>query len=202
MLEEIVVALPATRDRIPVCTHVRSTLISSSILALKRHGVFARYESHLPPERRDAILYAVAGQWLPIADGIAHYTACDAMELPTEEMIALGASVASIAERTMFSFVLRLATESGVTPWTMLAKSPAHWGRSYKGSAVALHKLGPKEARVEVVAQPLAAIGYWRSALQGIGTAAVQAFSTRAFVRELPRRNTTPFDVSYRISWA
>ncbi len=185
----------------PACTHVRSTLIGSSILALKRHGYFETYERHLPLERREVILYGVAGLWLPIDVGIAHYTACGAMNLPTDEIVALGASVAGLAQKTMFSFVRRVATEAGLTPWTAISKAQVFWERSYRGSAVAAFKLGPKECRLDTVGNPLAASPYWRASFRGIVTALIEAFSQRVFVRELPWSEGEPWSASYRMSW-
>ena len=200
--EEVFVDFPVHRDQVPPCTHVRSTLIGSSILALRKHGLFDRYAANLPPEHRNEILYAVAGYWLPIGLGCVHYAACEALALSPADAVAIGASVAAIAQKTMFSFVLRLAVDGGVTPWTMLANGAAHWGRSYRGSGVAAYTLGPKDCRVEAVGNPLAAIPYWRSALRGILTALTQAFSTRAYVHELARSEGEPLAVSYRLSWA
>jgi hypothetical protein len=199
--EEVFMGLGVPRERVPVCTEIRSTLIGSSILALKRHQLFDRYLANLPRQHHDAILYAVAGQWLPIELGMVHYDACAAMGLPTDEIVAIGASVASLAQKAMFSFVLRMATESGVTPWSMIAKGQAYWARSYRGSNVAAYKLGPKECRVETVANPLAQNPYWRSSFRGIVTALTQAFCTRAFVHERPWRREDPFVAHYRISW-
>jgi len=201
MLEEPFLPFAVPRARVPVCTHIRSTLIGSSILALKRHEVLGRYLRHLAPEHHDTILYGVAGQWLPIEVGLVHYAACAQMNLPTQEIVALGASVAALAQKAMFSFVLRVATESGVTPWSAISKGQVFWDRSYRGSAIAAFKLGPKECRVETVANPLAENPYWRSSLRGILTALIQAFSRRAFIRELAWDARERYVAGYRMSW-
>ena len=201
MPEEVFLGFPVPRAEVPVCTEIRSTLLGSSLLALRRHGLYERYLQHLPAEHHEAILYGAAGRWVPIEIGRAHYAACLAMGLSHEEMLAIGRDVAALAQKAMFSFVLRVATESGLTPWTMIAKGQAYWDRSYRGSSVAAFKIGPKECRVEVVANPLAANFYWRSSLQGILTALTQAFCQRAFVRELRWDERDPFAVKYRLSW-
>ncbi len=201
MPEEVFLGFPVPRAKVPVCTGIRSTLVGSSILALKKHGLYERYLQHLPLEHHDKILYGVVGQWLPIEVGQIHYAACLGMGLSHEEVLGIGRDVAAMAQKTMFSFVLRVATESGVTPWAMIAKGQAYWDRSYRGSSVAAFKIGPKECRVEIVANPLASNFYWRSSLQGILTALTQAFCRRAFVRELRWNPNEPFAVTYRLSW-
>lgn len=138
---------------------------------------------------------------MPIELGIAHYTACDTLDLDEKGMLAMGSQVTAVAQKAMFSFVLRLATQSGVTPWTMLGNGEACSSRSYQGSAIEVLELGPKEAKIVIVAQPLAAIRYWRGSLAGIFSALAEAFSHRAFVRELPYSSRTPHEVSYRLSW-
>lgn len=90
MTEAVVLDFPLPRARVPVCTAVRSTLLGASVLTLRRLGLFDRYIEHLPARHHPPILYGVAGQWLPIALGAAHYTACAAMGLAPEEVAAVG----------------------------------------------------------------------------------------------------------------
>ena len=89
MKEEPFVDFPGGRAAVAPLTHLRSTLLGASILALKHHGLYERYLAQLPDARRDEILLAVAGQWLPIELGEIHYNACDAMGLPEDEIVAI-----------------------------------------------------------------------------------------------------------------
>ena len=201
MKEEPFVDFPGGRAAVAPLTHVRSTLLGASILALKHHGHYETYLSKLPAERHDDILLAVAGQWLPVELGEIHYNACDAMGLPEDEIIAIGRSVSNLANGQTFSVTVRLARQEAVTPWLGLAKGPVQWARSYRGSAMGVFKLGPKDARIDVLRSSLAGIAYWRSSCLGIITVVTEAFCTKAEVRMVPWRGSDPYSVSYRLSW-
>ena len=83
----------------------------------------------------------------------------------------------------------------------ILAKSRDFWTRAYKGSDVAVMKLGPKECRFEIVGNVLAEGRYWRASLGGIMTAMAGAFCRRVFVRELAWNAAEPGSARYRMSW-
>ena len=202
MGEEPFVDFPVPRALVPVCTEVRSTVLATSILAIKKHGHFERYEPLLPADRRDEILYAIPGQWLPVELGLVHYRACEAMGLSWDEIVAIGHSVAELGTKAVFSFFLKRAPDAGANPWVALGAAPTHWTRSYQGSAAAVFKLGPREARMEVVNNPLASIPYFRASLQGITHATAASFASHVSVRELTWQPEVPFRASYRVSWA
>ncbi len=61
--EEMIVPLPNTFARAPVTTHIRSTLLVSSLGAITRHGFRDAYVKLVPPERLTTIETAVAGMW-------------------------------------------------------------------------------------------------------------------------------------------
>ena len=201
MKEEPFVDFPGGRAAVAPLTHLRSTLLGASILALKHRGHYETYLTHLPEARRDEILLAVAGQWLPIELGELHYNACDAMGLPEDEIIEIGKSVSNLANGTTFSITMRLAQQGAVTPWLALGKGPTAWARSYRGSGFGVFKLGPKDARVDVLRSSLAGIGYWRTSCLGIFTVLTESFCTKADVRMVPWRASDPYSVSYRLSW-
>ncbi|MBC7172870.1 MAG: hypothetical protein H5U40_10600, partial [Polyangiaceae bacterium] len=46
---------------------------------LRHRGLEDDYLARLPTATRDAIVHAVASDWLPIEHGVAHYVALDAM---------------------------------------------------------------------------------------------------------------------------
>src|SRR4051812_48379355 len=81
--EEILVAFPeGSREAVRPTERFRSTWLASSLRSLRERGLIDAYVQHLPREHHEAILSSVAGTWLPIATGMAHYRACDALSLP------------------------------------------------------------------------------------------------------------------------
>jgi hypothetical protein len=94
---------------------------------------------------------------------------------------------------------ISVARGSGVTPWTLLSAAHRYWSRFYDGSALALFKLGPKEARLAAQSMSLARYEYWRLSLRGIITEVCSPFCRTLFVKELPA--PAPDAVQYRLSW-
>jgi hypothetical protein len=117
----------------------------------------------------------------------AHYLACDSLGLTTADLLEIGMAATRRANATTLQFAVRLAQGAGVNPWTILAQTPKMWDRTCKGGAVAVAKLGPKEARVEVVGYPLAGIPYNRVTFRGIVLAIVELFCQKAYIKEIPR---------------
>jgi len=127
-------------------------------------NLFNAYLRHLPEEYHDRVKSSVAGVWFPIDVAMAHYEACDLLGLSTAEQLEIGRTVTQFAHRTSYSLALRLATEVGVTPWACFAMQHRLWQQVWVGGAVATFKLGPKEARVEIVGWPCSRITYCRTA--------------------------------------
>jgi hypothetical protein len=200
-MRDMLVELPTPRAQLPACTSVRSTLLGSSILALKERGHFERWKSLIDPDARDPILFTPAGVWMPVAVAQAHYDACDRLHLPQDEIIGMGNAVARLTQQTVLSLALRLATQTGTTPWMALAYSPRLWSRLYQGSGVEIAKVGPKDAEFLTIGNPLGKFAYWRTGLRGILMSVVSPFATKVYVREMRPPDAGDHPVPYRISW-
>jgi hypothetical protein len=199
--EEIIVPFPAPADSLGLATEVRSTLIASSIESLRRRGAYDRYAKLLAAPHRDTILMSVAGQWLPMSAGIAHYRACEALGFSVDEQFAIGAEVSHKIHDTFLGVVVKMAKNAGVTPWTLLPKGNQLYGRLLNGGGgTQVTKLGPKECRAELAGLPLLEVPYFRNAIRGIYQAAIALFCARVYVNELPRR-ATPTSIAMRVAW-
>src|SRR5437870_4214684 len=96
--EEVFLPFPADRSAVRPATHFRSTWLASSMRTLREHGLLERYLAVLPRELHAEVLQPIVGVWLPITLAIAHYTACDALDLTPSELIAVGNEAARRAE--------------------------------------------------------------------------------------------------------
>jgi hypothetical protein len=188
-----------SRDRIPVATRVRSTIIMSSRLMVREFGFFERYEAELSPADR-LTLDALVVDWVPVAILRAHYSALDRLGLPVETQLRLGQGLSNRMHKPVFDVALRLAGALGVTPWTLAEQAVKMYGRAYDGGALLVQQLGPKEARFEVLGFPCADLDYCKNAWRGIVLGATEMFSTRAYVHEL-RAQGGPNRLAYRVSW-
>jgi hypothetical protein len=190
--------------RLPVrpCTRVKSTVVVSSMQALREAGHGERYEARMPAAVRDKLFSGGAPSWFPIELVWTHYAACNSLGLSNEEVLAMGARVAPV-QASGVNVILRAARAGGVTPWTVLDNAPRYWQRMYDGAQVDVYRDGPKDARLVLSGQPLARLAYWRLGFEGVLLFLTQALSTRAYVRhELAREGSDGLpSVTYSLAW-
>jgi hypothetical protein len=131
---------------------------------------------------------------------MAHYATCDALGLATSEQMAIGQEVNERVQGSLLGLIVRTAKGAGVGPWPALANCQRYYGRLFNSGTVRLVKLGPKEARVDLVGCPLLAYAHFRNGLRGVTSAGMEFFCERAYVHELPKL-TTSTSLTMRLSW-
>jgi hypothetical protein len=181
-------------------TRVRSTIVLASRDSLLREGGFSRYEEALDGEAHRLLAEAIAGEWLPIGLAAAHYRACDALGLGASTVVAMGRATNDKIKGTLYGTFIRLFREAGGDPWNVLPHWQRFWTRAYDGGALRVTKLGPKDARVDVLSCSLCASPYFRFALRGLAIGFIEVFCNKAYASEISanRRDS----VSYRFQWA
>jgi hypothetical protein len=198
MREEVVV--PFAAGAAHEVSAVRGTLIASSILSLRAHGYYERYVDRLPDEHRDRVLTAIAAEWLGVDVAMAHYEACEALDLAAHVQRTIGEEVGDRAQKTFFGFLIRSAHTAGVTPWTAFGYVHRARERMYQGGDASVVKVGPKEARVTCVGLPFLRIPYFRHGFIGAQAAGLRLFTSKVYVREIVELGTETTLVT-AISW-
>ena len=199
--QEIIVPLSSSRERLEPVSQIRSTVLTTSLKAIRERGHGDRYLALLPERHHETVRACFAGAWLPIEIGLAHYEACDALGLSLQEEFAIGKEVGLKIQGTFLGTMVKMAKAAGVTPWLCLSKYQRLYDRLFVGGGVIVTRLGPKEARIEGLKLPLARIPYFREAFRGLNEASVELFCTKAYVEEI-KTLRTPVSLGYRISWA
>jgi hypothetical protein len=115
--------------------------------------------------------------------------------------LSIGREVHTYAQASVFNLVKKLATGAGVTPWTPFGQFRRLWERIWIGGGIGVFKLGPKEARVEIVSWPCSSSPYVRGAMRGVIGGMLELFCLKAYVTELPKY-CTPTSLGYRCAWA
>jgi hypothetical protein len=177
------VIAPFPRDITPA-RHMRSTILVASVDNVRHLGYFDAYLPHLPEQHRPAVLESVAAMWTPIDAAQAHYAALDALALPSSVQIAMG----------------RRAMDRGATPWTILPHVQRFWHRGYDGGGLAVAKLGPKEARIDVAEFSLCTTEFYRHALMGWVASLTELFCSKAYVHAKGSPHG-PHSFSVRVQW-
>jgi hypothetical protein len=172
----------------------------SSRRALREAGILDAYLVHLRPEHQAALEAPSPAEWLPVELAIAHYEACDKLDLPTTQLVEIGARAVRFGHAKVADVVAKLATGAGATPWTILGQAQRFWDRTWVGGAVGITRLGPKEAQVEVVGWPCAGYHYVRVACRGVLSGMAEILCDKAYAREIEAL-CTPLSLGYRIGW-
>jgi len=194
---EVVLAFPTRTN--PV-RHVRSTLLMATMASLKSEGHFEAYSKAIAPAHRDALLNAVAGTWIPLDPAMAHYLACDALDLSADVEAKLGGATFERVRGTLLGTMLQMTKGVGVTPWTLLAQLQRFWDRAYDGAGIQILRLGPKDAHVDIVQCPFADTHYHRNALRGLSRAVLRLFCREAYVQER-KAHRAPGTCAFRAQW-
>jgi hypothetical protein len=186
----------------PTVTHVRGTLIASSLQTLKELGHFDRYREQVAREHYEAIAYAIAMSWLPVELAMAHYRACDALALSDVELARIGNSVSKRYADSFFGTMLRTSRKAGIEgPWLALRSQGRIWDRVYQGGEISIYRTGPKDAYSEQRGLPLAEIPYFRHAYLAWFSALGELLVRKLHLRLVRPREPHPHTIAFAGSW-
>ncbi len=120
--------------RIAVDRPCRSTLVQSSLnTPASARSLRALTWRCSTPTHRDTILSSLAPEWLPIDVAMAHYAACDALQMSALELHEIGEEVGNRIQGTFLGTIVRRARAVGLTPWITLAQIERLWDRLFEG---------------------------------------------------------------------
>jgi hypothetical protein len=194
----VLVPTPASPER---ATAVRGTVLMASQEALKKGGYFDRYARNLDEAHRTKLLHElVPNTWIDIDQAMSHYRACEALGLDAAVIHEMGAAVGDRINSVFIKSLIHLASGT-VQPWFAWQLAPRVWARAWKGSAVGVRKLGPSEARVDVVGFPCASIPYVRVSLAAFFAKNTQLFCKSAVARQARPSANPAESASYTVSW-
>jgi hypothetical protein len=195
-----VVALrPESPPTLRPVTRTRSTVLLASRTSLVESGHGPRYDAALDLAARRALAEVVPGAWIPLDVARAHYRACDALDLSPNAIAVIGRSTNDKIKGTLSGTFVHVFQEAGGNPWSVLPHWQRFWDRGYDGGVLRVTKLGPKDARVDVVGCSLCDSHYFRHALRGLSNGFIELFCKRAYATEI---GSSLDGVSYRYQWA
>jgi hypothetical protein len=183
-----------------LCDAMRGTNFIVGRRWLGDHGLEQMYLDALAPPVREHVLGAVASEWVPMDIVLAHYVSLDALPLSHEQRIELGASVSRTINGVVLATIARLAGTMGLSPFVPLARAAKLFARNYRGGAVAVYKVGPNEARFEVLGAPMAISSCHRENVEGALFDGARPFAAHLRVTEIASRRTS-LSYAYRLRW-
>ena len=184
----------------PTLLEVRGSLIVSSLQTLRELALFPRYIAHLPAAQHERVLYALASSWLPCEVALAHYGACDAMELSEKELQAMGEHVAQRILGTFLATVLKGTRVIGANmrPLAAFQHYPRLWDRLLRGGGCTVCQTGPKDATIESRGVPMFGYRYFRFAYMHLIRGAGLLFGDTIYTRAL---RTSQTSMKIGVSW-
>jgi hypothetical protein len=182
---------------VPPVTHMRTTVVSTSLLSLRDQGLAEKHRALLSPEMRATLDSLELGSWIPIDVAVRHFEACDRLGLTQADIENVSRRTFARLRGTTLSTIVTLAKVIGVTPWLPISQTDRIFRRVHLGGGVGAWKIGPKEALIEIHGDPLLEIPYYAHANRVTYNFILELFSKVTIVRRLKR----PDCVGYRISW-
>jgi hypothetical protein len=177
--------LPPEREIAPV-THVRGTLLAASREQVRAAGRFADYERLLTPAARAELDTTLANAWFSIDLAHVHYTAVDRLGLAEPEAVRMTEEVSRRLSGPFMQTMSSTLRTTGLTPWDIVPFYDKVWRRLFVGGALAVAKVGPKDARMVIAGHPLIKYRYHRIGIATHLVIGVQFLvAKRAYVREL-----------------
>ena len=186
---------------ITAVTHLRSTLLQSSLHALRERGHFDAWAAAIDPIHRANILEAVGPAWLPLEVGIAHYQACDALALPQQELLQIGQAVGSRVRATFLNTVTKTMNQTGVSLWTFVPQFGRLWGRLFMGGSAMIAKAGPKDVQLDLRGLSLTRFAYFRHAFSGLVRAALLVLGARTAYINVVRFQQSTHEFVLQAAW-
>lgn len=179
---------------------VRSTLLCFGLQELRARGRIEDYRRALPAWAQEPIFQAVAGVWLPCDLVMAHFAACESLDLSAQEAFDIGGASGRKLAASSLGALARMATHVGASPATILAVYHRLWSRVFDGSAVDIAEVGPKEVTIAYRDLPIARFSYCRNGLRGANDSAFRLVAKTLYLRALPGSTDDAF--ALRLSWA
>lgn len=197
---DVVVPLTLPPASVALATAIRSTTLISSLGSIEQAGKLDAYWRGLPEQYAETLKHLVTGVWVPIEVGLAHYHTVDKLGFSSADAKANGRRVAESVQNSHFATMVR-ALGNTVSLWTILPKFPNFMARLIQGGACGIFRLGPKDARIELHAIPIARFPYVRSGWAGMFEGTFELVARKVYVTSLPQRTDLPNSAIFQMSW-
>jgi hypothetical protein len=176
----------AANRRMNQATHIRGVFLATSVRALRDHGLFDAYAARVSAQQVEEVRSVAISAWVSMEVALRHYAACDTLDVSDGELISMGAEVIVRGQGSFLRVLARVAESAGATPSTLLEQAPRIYGHIFLGGTIAVHKVGPREMRIDLADWPLARFRYCRQGVRGGAEAVAQMLCHKAHTRVLP----------------
>jgi hypothetical protein len=182
-------------------TALKNLIIQSSLTQLKANGHYERYVSLIAPEVLEELLARMGPGWIPVELAMAHYQACEDLNLNGDETAAVGTSVGDRLQSATLVSRAKKVREDDFDVWGSYTQMYRMWARLYQGGSVQVVKLGPNAQLIEQRGFPMNRFRYFRQAQLAAFVAAYEALGVELSLIKVERYSPARDDVVFRVVW-
>jgi hypothetical protein len=196
------IIIPHTPESGPV-TAVKNVLLQTSLTQLQDNGYYDRYAKLVDQKVLQELASSLGPGWIPIAIADAHYAACEALNLTTEEISRMGTRVGGRVQETALVSAAKGRPGPDFDLWTDAIR-PMHrmWPRIYQGGSVQIVKLAPKVQECQMLGFGLVRHRYFRQASLTVITATHAAMGALIDSSKIMSFDAAQGELTVRLSWA
>ena len=181
-------------------SHVRSTLLQSSLATLREAGYLERWRT-LIGDHASTIEQAIAPTWMDVSIAMAHYRACDALGMSPEEVDAIGQKVGDRLQNMLVGLGARTARATGFDPKSGVPFFERLFPRVFRGGSLAITQHGPKDLRIELRSMGVTHTAYFRQAYCGHIKRAAHFFGVRTVYVKQHRFDSAADTFIVSVAW-
>jgi hypothetical protein len=182
-------------------TAVRNVVLQASLAELRAHGHYERYAQLVAPEVLDELNTNIAPAWVALELALAHYAACDELQLSAEDFEKLGQSVGDRLQSTVLVSSAKKERAEGVDAWKFEAQLHRMWPRIFQGGSIQVVKVGPKAKLLEERAFRLTKYHYYRQAHLAALGASHTAIGVDLATLKVESYDATRDELVVRVAW-
>jgi hypothetical protein len=196
-----VIMIPHDSEAGPV-TAVKNVLIQASLAELKSHGHYERYSQLMAADALDTLRLSLAPGWIPIELALAHYEACDKLELTPAQFAAIGNDVGDRVQDAVLVSLAKKVRAANFDLDAALGPLQRMWPRLFQGGSVQTVSVAGKERLIEERGFRLNRYHYYRQGHVAALRATYAALGIRVIDIKVDHYDALSDEMVVRVSWA
>jgi hypothetical protein len=182
-------------------TAVKNVLIQSSLAELKSHGYYERYSQLMAAEALETLQLSLAPGWIPIELALAHYDACDRLELSPAQFAAIGKDVGNRVQDAVLISLAKKVRAANYDLDAALGPLQRMWPRLFQGGSVQTVRVAPQERLLEERGFRLNRYHYYRQGHVAALIATYRALGIQLAEVKIDNYDATNDEMIVRVSW-
>jgi hypothetical protein len=195
-----IVLIPHDPGAGPV-TAIKNVLIQSSLAELKNHGHYERYSELMAADMLETLQLSLAPGWIPIELALAHYDACDRLELSPAQFAAIGNDVGDRVQDAVLISLAKKTRPANIDVDAVLGPLQRMWPRLFQGGSVQTVRVAPRVRLIEERGFRLNRYHYYRQGHLAALASTYRALGIHVADVRIERYDAINDEMIVRVSW-